>query len=99
MMTSTPEEVLARKSKVRAGHRASTTRLMNQAEVALSADAVNPAELELLVTSLGRKLEVLSPLDEEILGLTIDDALAEEIDRADQYQESVQRVLAKINKN
>jgi len=77
-MTST-REVLARKTRVRAGHRASTTRLITQAETALTADPVNLVDLELLVANLGRKLGVLAPLDEEILELTADVALTEEI--------------------
>jgi len=82
---------------VRAGHRPSTTRLITQAETALTADPVNPADLELLVANLGRKLGVLAPCDEEILELTADDSLTEEIDHADQYQENVQCVLTKLN--
>ena len=82
---------------MRAGHRASTTRLITQAETALTADPVNPVDLQLLVSNLGRKLGVLAPLYEEILELTAGDALTEEIDHADQYQENVQRVLAKLN--
>ena len=93
-MTSTREEVLARKTRVRAGHRASTTRLITQAETALAADPVNPVDLELLVANLGRKQRILALL----LELTGDDALTEEIDHADQYQENVQRVLAKLNR-
>jgi len=96
-MTSTREEVLARETRVRAGNRASATRLITQAETALIADPVNPVDLELLVTNLGRKLGVLAPLDEEILELTADVTLTEEIDHADQYQENVQCVLAKLN--
>lgn len=94
-MTST-REVFARNTRVRASHRASTTRLITQAETALIADPVNPVELELLVAILGRKLGVLAPHDDEILELTADDALTEEIDHADQYQENV-RFLAKLN--
>jgi len=67
-MTST-REVLARKTRVRAGHRASTTRLITQAETALIADLVNPVDLELLVANLGRKLGDLAPLDENISSL------------------------------
>ena len=40
----------------------------------------------------------MSTLDGEILELTADDTLTEEIDRADQYKEEVRRVLAKLNK-
>ena len=42
-MTFKSEEALARKMKVRAGHRASTTRLLAQAEAAFTADPLTPA--------------------------------------------------------
>ena len=71
---------------------------MHQAETALASDPINTPEIELLMTNLRRKLEVLSPLDEKIVELIPDDALTEEIDRADQCQENVQRVLARLNK-
>ena len=97
-MTSTPEEVLARRIKVRAGHRGSATRLIAQAEADLTADPLNHADLELSVANLSRKVEVLTPLDAEILELTPDDAIEAEIDHADQYQDNIQRILSKLNK-
>ncbi len=56
---------------------------MTQAEAALVADPLNSDDLELAVASLKRKLEVLIPLDAELLTMT------SEIDHADQYEESV----------
>lgn len=96
-MTSASEG-LTRKVKVRAGHRASTTRLIAQAEAALTAESLNPADLELAVTNLDRKVGVLTPLDAKILELTPDDDIEAEIDHADQYQEDIQRMLSKLNK-
>lgn len=101
-MTSTTsggsEEALARKVKVRAGHRASATRLIVQAEAALAADPINSADLELAAANLNRKLGVLTPLDAEILELTPDDKIEAEIEHADEYQEHIQRILSKITK-
>ena len=91
-------EALARKIKVRAGHRGSTTRLIAQAETALAEEPRNSADLELAVANLIRKLEVLTPLDAEILELTPDADIEVEIDHADQYQENIQRTLSKLNK-
>ena len=82
-MSSKPKEILARNTKVRACHRASTTRLIEQVKDALAADPLNPADLELLVTNLKRKLDVLSPSDVEILERTDDDSLEDEINRAE----------------
>ena len=91
------EEILARKIKVRTGHRGSATRLITQAETAVTAEPPNSADLELAIANLNRKLEVLTPLDAEILELTPDD-IETEIDHADQYQENIQRTLSKLNK-
>jgi hypothetical protein len=91
-------EALARKIKVRAGHRGSTTRLIAQAEAALTEEPRNSADLELAVANLNRKLAVLTPLDAEVLELTPDDDIETEIDHADQYQENIRRTLSKLNK-
>ena len=69
-MTSSPKEVLARRVKVKAGHRGSATRLIAQAEAALTGDPHSTAELELAVVNLSSKIKVLSLLDTEILELT-----------------------------
>ena len=83
---------------MRAGHRASTTRLIGQARTALSADPLKFADLELLIGNFKKKLEALSPLDQEILELTDDGAIDEETDCTDQYHENVQRVMADLNR-
>ena len=87
------EEILARKIKVRAGHRGSATRLIAQAETAVTAEPLDSPDLELAIANLNRKLEVLTPLDAEILELTPDDDIETEIDHADQYQENIQCTL------
>ena len=97
-MSTSSGEALARRIKVRAGHRGSATRLIVQAEAALTAEPPNSADLELAVANLNRKLEVLTPLDAEILELTPDDDIEAEIDHADQYQENIRRTLSKLNK-
>ena len=73
-------------------------RLIAQAEAALTEEPPNSSDLELAVANLNRKLEVLTPLDAEILELTLDDDIEAEIDHADQYQESIRRTLSKLNK-
>ncbi len=59
--------------------------------------ARNPADLELAFVNLNRKVEVLTPLDAEILELTPDDDIEAEIDHADQYQEGIRRTLSKLS--
>lgn len=97
-MTSTPEEDLARKKNVRAAHRASATRLMNQADSLIGASPLNTDELTLLQTSLSAKLKTLETLNAEIVDLTPEAQLEEEIGRADEYSEKIQRMLLQVQK-
>ena len=94
-MSTESEEALVRKKKVRAGHQGSATRLIAQAE---AAEPRNSVDLELAVANLKKKLDVLTPLDAEILELTTDDDIEAEIDHANQYHENIQRILSKLNK-
>ena len=90
--------LLARKKKTRSGHRASTTRLVNQAATAMGAEDVDTDELSLIKQMLVEKMETLKVLDGELAELVPDEELEEEIQRADEYKERVYGVLAKLNK-
>ena len=95
---STDEEALARKKRVRGAHRASTTRLMGQAEALMAERPVKIDELSSRQTSLSKKAKILATLDDEIIDAVDDDQLEEEIGRADEYSEQVQRILLKIER-
>lgn len=98
-MTAPPaEETLACKKIVRAAHRASATRLMNQAELLIGADPMNPDDLTLLQTNLSTKLTTFGDLNGEIVELNPEAQLEDEIGRADEYSERIQRVLLQIHK-
>ena len=90
--------LLARKKKTRSGHRASTTRLVNQAATAMGAEDIDTDELSLIKQMLVEKMETLKVLDGELAELVPDEELEEEIQRADEYKEKVYGVLAKLNK-
>ena len=77
---------VARQKKIRAGHRSSATRLMNQLEEA-SAATGGPVLERLLQwkLSLNDKLQKLKSLDNEILALVNDDAIDDEIEQADVF--------------
>jgi len=92
------EETLARKKKIRAAHRTSATRLMGQAGALIEATPVNADELTLLQTNLSTKLTTLEALNTEIVELTPEGQLEEEIGRADEYSENIQRTLLQIQK-
>ena len=102
-MTETDEAAAARtslhrKKRSRTGHRASTTRLINQAATALEAEDVDTDLLSLTKQMLIEKLETLKGLDGEIAELVPDEELEEEIQQADQQVERVYGAIAKISK-
>lgn len=91
------EEALARKKKVRAAYRSSATRLMGQADALIGTTPIDADELALLQTNLSTKLTTLETLNTEIVELT-PEAQLEEIGKADEYSERVQRALVQICK-
>ena len=93
----TAATLLARKKKTRSGHRASTTRLVNQATTAMGED-IDADRLSMIQRSLAAKVKTLESLDEELSKLVPDDELEEEIQNTDEYMENVHAVVAKLNK-
>lgn len=92
----TEAEALPRKRRIRAGHRASATRILGQAATALAETPLDPDRLSLLKLTLDEKLETLKSLDVEIIELTPEEALEEEIQQSDEYKEKVYDALTKI---
>lgn len=92
------EEDLARRKSVRTAHKASATRLMNQADALIGATPINTDELALLQTTLSNKHTKLETLNAAIVELTPEVQLEEEIGRADEYSEKIQRMLLQIRK-
>lgn len=97
-MATREEEELARKKSIRAAPRSSTTRLLNQADTLLGAEPPDTDELELIQTNITAKMEILGGLNVDIVGLTPDDQLDNEVERADEYSEKMQRCLMWIRK-
>ena len=96
-------EGLARKKRIRAGHKASATRTLTKVEEALVAAAERTEEfdtskLSQLKLSLQEKLEVLRQLDAEILELTDEEGLVDEIEQADLFKEGIYTALVRIEK-
>ena len=89
---------VARQKKIRAGHRSSAMRLMNQLEEA-SAATGGPALERLLQwkLSLNDKLQKLKSLDNEILALVNDDAIDDEIEQADVLSERLQQSIISVD--
>lgn len=91
-------EELARKKRVRAGHKASATKMITKAEEMLArAEAPDPLALKQFGMSLREKLDVIKALDGEILERVEETELADEIDQADLYKEKIYTMLIKID--
>ena len=90
-------ETLARIKKVRAGHRSSASRLMNQLEEA-SAVTGGPAleKLHQWKLSLNEKLVKLRTLNDEVLASIEDDAIEEEIEQADVFSERLKQSICHV---
>lgn len=94
---TTEAEGLARKKRVRAGHKASATRILGQISSALEKTPPDADRLSLLKLTLTEKLDVLKALDAEIIEITPEEGLEEEIGQSDEYKEKYE-ALTLINK-
>ena len=90
---------LAKKKRLRAGHRGSTTRMLTQVNKLLREEEVNLARLAQLKLSLQEKLETLKQLDSEVLELTEDKDLEAEIQSADDYKDCVYADMVGIDES
>ena len=93
---------LARKGKVRGGHRSVTRRGISGADETL--DSVDPMSLTsphmVKLTqqrdALKEKMKTLRLLDEEILDLVKDEEIEEEIEEADCFREVIQLAIGRV---
>jgi len=91
-------EALPKKRRIRAGHRSSATRLLTRIDAALAATPTDSDQLSQLKFCLKEKLETLKLLDAEIVELTPEEELVEEIEQTDEYKENVYCALTRIDK-
>lgn len=89
------EELTAKKNICR-GHRAATTRLLGEVNTAVTAECIERTKMGQLKRSLENKLQVLTGLDEEILGMTHQENLEEEIIQVDQVRDGIYLALSKV---
>ena len=97
-MPTTDEERLARRRRIRAGHKASATRILGQITSALTETPPDTGRLTLLKLTLSEKLETLKGLDAEIMEITPKEGLDDEIGRSDEFKERLYDALTRINK-
>ena len=88
---------VARKRKIRGGHRGSATRTMNAIDALLSEEEPDPARLAQLKLSLQEKLSTLTRLDSEILDLTEDENVDTEIQEADEFKDRVYGAIVRLD--
>ena len=92
-------EGLRRKKNVRAGHRASVTKLIKQVEEAIAAaptTRIDTLKLSQLKMSLTEKLDTIKHLDDKILGLIEEEAVAGEIEQSDELKENIYTAIVSI---
>ena len=92
---------LGRKKRIRAGHKASATRILRQVDEIAGSDEVTEADrsrLAQLKLGLEEKLATLKQLDAEILELTAEEGLEAEIEQSDTYKEGIYGAIVKISK-
>ena len=89
---------LSRKKKVRAAHRASVTRTIDQVQEMLSSgESLNEAKLKQKKQALQSKTELLNKLDEEIAEIVPEDGLDEEVEQADAVRERIKLAIIDLN--
>jgi hypothetical protein len=85
--------------RVRAGHRASATRMARQIEEAVIVDPPDKARLAVLTLSLKEKIETLKNLDAEIADQIQEEPdMIDEIEQADEFKQSLYPALLKADK-
>ena len=86
-------EGLVRKKRICTGHKALATRMLTKVNEILSTIEPGPttdtSKLTQLKLSLQEKLKTLRQLDSEILDLTGEDNLVDEIEQADIFKEEI----------
>ena len=96
-------EGLATKRRIRAGHKGSATRILHQVDGLLEEREpeleTDKAKLSQLKLSLQEKLETLKLIDREILELTEEDKLVDEIEQADAFKERIYAAMVRMEKH
>ena len=91
-------EELAKKKGVRGAHKASATKIMQQVTELVESETPNKTKLACLRLALNEKLETLKALDAEVIELIEDDSVVTDIERADEFKETVFSSLLSIDR-
>ena len=80
---------LVKKKRIRGAHKASATRIMTQITELVESEHPNQEKLACLRLALNEKLEIIKALDMEVIELLQDDGLDADIERADEFKETI----------
>ena len=88
---------LARKERVRGGHKASVTKIVHKAEELPTTESPDVARLAQIRMSLQEKLTVLKVLDADVFELIeTEDSVMDEVEQSDVFKQDVYAVLVRI---
>ena len=91
-------DALAKKKRIRAGHKGSVTKTVHLITEVLDSNAPDRDRLLLLRVTLKEKLDTIKTLDTEIIELIDDETgLADEIEQADTYKGTLYECVMKID--
>ena len=88
---------LAKKKRIRGGHKASATKIMRQISEHVRSETPDETKLACLKRALNEKFTTIKALDDEISGLIEDESVVEDIDTADQFKEMIFNSLFSID--
>ena len=92
--TEADRDSATRKKWIRVGQKASTTRIMAQAQESIDADELNYLSLRLYLAVLRANRDIILKMDTEILNnLLSEDDIVHEIEEADAYRKRVEMVI------
>ena len=91
-------EGVTRKKRIRAGHKASATRMLTQIDNLLAEESPDLSKLSQLRLSLQEKLDTLKLLDGEMFDLVEEAELTSEIEQVNAFKEGVYTTMIKIDK-
>ena len=86
-------EGVARKKRIRASHKASTTKMLTRINALLVEDPPDISKLSQLKLSIQEKLETIKLLHGEMLDIVDEEELTSEIKQADAFKEGVYIIM------
>ena len=93
-----------KKKRVREAHEASATKIMQQIAKIVRSERPDQTKLSCLQLALNEKFKTIKALDVEVIDLINDDGVVDDIERADEFKEtifssllSIDRLIEKLN--